>query len=224
MHKHSTRNRDNKLSKVVSNQMLVFDEGKTVELTRDKPLVEHKENLCMNTGHYKMQTADCRLDLKYDKLQNADGRLGLNYRWRPNLSHLLIRHTFSINDLRVIILHDPIWVFSPKNLFCFSFLAQYMSESFPFLLFSTVASLISLIFIHVVLNMFSEISYAVVMTAHWFSQWCHEICKVLWCNAQIWELERWFMHLSSITFQLSGFFQRTVSISFFVANISVIYW
>jgi len=124
MHKHSTRNRDNKFSKVVSNQMLVFDEGKTVELTRDKPPVENKENLCMNTGHYKMQTADCRLDLKYDKLQNADGRLGLNYRWRPNLSHLLIRHTFSINDLRVIILHDPIWVFSPKKSLLFQFLSS----------------------------------------------------------------------------------------------------
>ena len=53
----------------------------------------------MNTGHYKMQTADCRLDLKYDKLQNAGGRLGLKYRWRPNLSHLLIRGTFSIMTL-----------------------------------------------------------------------------------------------------------------------------
>ena len=58
MHKHSTANRDNEFSKVVSNQMLVFDEGKTVELPRDKPLVEKKENLCMNTGQYKMQTAD----------------------------------------------------------------------------------------------------------------------------------------------------------------------
>ena len=55
MHKHSTGNRDNEFSKFVSNQMLVFDEGKTVELPRDKP----KGNLCMNTGHYKMQTADC---------------------------------------------------------------------------------------------------------------------------------------------------------------------
>ena len=58
MHKHSTGNRDNEFSKVVSNQMLVFDEGKTVELPRDKPLVEKKENLWMNTGQYKMQTAD----------------------------------------------------------------------------------------------------------------------------------------------------------------------
>lgn len=33
-------------------------EGKTVELPRDKPLVEMKENLCMNTGQYKMQTVD----------------------------------------------------------------------------------------------------------------------------------------------------------------------
>ena len=58
MHKHSTGNRDNEFSKVVSNQTLVFDESKTVELPRDKPLVGKKENLCMNTGQYKMQTSD----------------------------------------------------------------------------------------------------------------------------------------------------------------------
>ena len=42
-----------------------------------------------------------------------------------------------------------------------------------------------------------------------------KIRKLFWCNAQIWELEWWFMNFTLITFQLCDFLYWIVSISLF---------
>ena len=71
---------------------------------------------------YKMQTADCRLQIGFKmqtkyKMQTADCRLGLKCRLRLQLSHRLIRDTFSIYDLGLIILRDPIGLVILLDLF-----------------------------------------------------------------------------------------------------------
>ena len=63
-------------------------------------------------GQYKMQTADCRLQIGFKmqtryKMLTADCRLSLKCRLRPKLSHRLIRDIFSIYDFRLISLRDP---------------------------------------------------------------------------------------------------------------------
>ena len=57
---------------------------------------------------------------------------------------------------------------------------------------------------------FSQISHVDVIIIHWLLQWPHQFCKVFWCKAQIWELERWFINLNP-TF---GFLHLMVLMSF----------
>ena len=101
----------------------------------------------------------------------------------------------------------------PQKSALFHFLSSICRTSFPFLPFSAAASLVSNPY-SCILNTFSETGRADLMMT-WLSQWRHLIRKVFWCNAQSWELERWFMNLFPITVQLFGFFHWTVSISFF---------
>ena len=105
----------------------------------------------------------------------------------------------------------------PPESVLFHFLSSTCQTSFPFLQFSTAASLVSN-FYSCIPNTFSEIGLADVMTIHWLLQGRHQISKVFWFKAHIWELKRWFLNLSPTTIQLFGFLHWMVSISFFCSQ------